>query len=58
MVHALQGNREMSLKERILREMVIDPEVMEIFNKLPTELRTSENLDEIQSRLQGLGRTE
>jgi len=48
----------MSLKERILREMVIDPEVMEIFNKLPTELRTSENLDEIQSRLQGLGRTE
>ena len=48
----------MSLKERILREMIIDPQAMEIFNKLPHELKTSENLDKIQSKLQGLGRTE
>jgi len=47
----------MSLKERILREMIIDPQAMEIFNKLPTELKTSEKLDVIQSRLRGLRRT-
>jgi len=48
----------MSLRDRILQEMVVDPKVIEIFNELPTELKTSENLDEIQSRLRGLGRTE
>jgi len=42
----------MSLKERILREMVVDPQALEIFNELPIELRTSEKLDEIQARLQ------
>lgn len=42
----------MSLKERILREMVVDHQAIEIFNELPTELRTPEKLDEIQAKLQ------
>ena len=42
----------MRLKERILKEMVIDSSALEIFNELPTELKTSEKLDEIQVRLQ------
>ena len=41
----------MSLKERILKEMVVDPLAIEIFNDLPTELKTMENLDEIQAKL-------
>jgi len=41
----------MNLKERILKEMVVDPLALEIFNELPTELRTPEKLDEIQDRL-------
>lgn len=40
----------MSLKERILREMVIDPRAIEIFNKLPTELKTVQALDEIEAK--------
>ena len=48
----------MSLKERILNEMVIDPQAIKIFNELPTELKTPEKLDEIHARLQVLRRTE
>ena len=45
----------MSLKERILREMVVDPLAIEIFHELPSELKTPESLDEIQAKLQILG---
>ena len=41
----------MSLKERIFEEMVIDPQVIKIFNELPSELKTSEKIDEIQAKL-------
>lgn len=44
----------MSLKNRILREMVLDPMTMKIFNELPTELKTPEKLDEIQARVKVL----
>ena len=42
----------MSLKERILREMVVEPLAIEIFHELPSELKTPENLDKIQAKLQ------
>lgn len=52
----------MSLKDRILREMVVDTSkgspwnlALEIFNELPSELKTPESLDEIQSKLQNIG---
>ena len=42
----------MSLKERILREMTVDSLALKIYRKLPIELKTLENLDKIQTRLQ------
>ncbi|GAH27162.1 unnamed protein product [marine sediment metagenome] len=41
----------MSLKDRILREMVVEPLAIEIFNELPSEVKTKEKLDEIQAKL-------
>ena len=41
----------MSLRDRVLNEMVLNPRAMNIFNDLPSELKTLENLEKIEKRL-------
>lgn len=45
----------MALKKRILQEMVVDSQAIEIFRELPSELKTTKNLDKIQSKIRSSG---